>query len=508
SHVKRAKVGKENTKEFNKKEHSVELRKTNNPISKKLLRLNKGIARYCIIFLPETNVEDMIHKSFAFNIPKNVQKLLETYNEVITRESTGFQISLTIGWFHDAIIIMRLLGIDFQIGYGEVVGNPCYHDDSKRDEDCEKVLKDKKRDVFIYSTHWVDGIYLVDQIDGFSIPGISNQIKQASSNIIESMLEIFFAKIPCDNEKIVRLHFHLINPIKFGETSSSIDIQFAKGISNVKNIKIDEVDDDEDEEVKRLYEELEEEVVEEEKQKGLINKWFRDFAKNISIRSGITIDTFRDIKFSRNPFKNQVLLQPTTNCLVHLINLSFLVITMADVEVVNLERIQYGLKNFDMVLIFKDYSHPLVHINTIPMSQLEGVKSWLDSIGIVYYEGTLNLNWTQIVRNINKDPAGFYTNGGLSFLDMDGKDDDDLEVSSDSASEFKLTESEEEDSEAKESVSASELEEESDESVLSQDELKERAPKVDKKIQDIKRKNSNDVHGSSSTNTNKKPSQS
>ncbi|CAJ0750223.1 24614_t:CDS:2, partial [Entrophospora sp. SA101] len=251
-----------------------------------------------------------------------------------------------------------------------------------------------------------------------------------------------------------------------------------------------------DEEVKRLYEELEEEVVEEEKQKGLINKWFRDFAKNISIRSGITIDTFRDIKFSRNPFKNQVLLQPTTNCLVHLINLSFLVITMADVEVVNLERIQYGLKNFDMVLIFKDYSHPLVHINTIPMSQLEGVKSWLDSIGIVYYEGTLNLNWTQIVRNINKDPAGFYTNGGLSFLDMDGKDDDDLEVSSDSASEFKLTESEEEDSEAKESVSASELEEESDESVLSQDELKERAPKVDKKIQDIKRKNSNDVHGS------------
>ncbi|CAJ0767576.1 6378_t:CDS:10, partial [Entrophospora sp. SA101] len=357
-------------------------------------------------------VEDMIHKSFAFNIPKNVQKLLETYNEVITRESTGFQISLS------------------------------------------KV-----------------------------------------------------ALIPCDNEKIVRLHFHLINPIKFGETSSSIDIQFAKGISNVKNIKIDEVDDDEDEEVKRLYEELEEEVVEEEKQKGLINKWFRDFAKNISIRSGITIDTFRDIKFSRNPFKNQVLLQPTTNCLVHLINLSFLVITMADVEVVNLERIQYGLKNFDMVLIFKDYSHPLVHINTIPMSQLEGVKSWLDSIGIVYYEGTLNLNWTQIVRNINKDPAGFYTNGGLSFLDMDGKDDDDLEVSSDSASEFKLTESEEEDSEAKESVSASELEEESDESVLSQDELKERAPKVDKKIQDIKRKNSNDVHGSSSTNTNKKPSQ-
>nr|CAG8589919.1 176_t:CDS:2 [Entrophospora candida] len=143
---------------------------------------------------------------------------------------------------------------------------------------------------------------------------------------------------------------------------------------------------------------------------------------------------------------------------------------MADVEVVNLERIQYGLKNFDMVLIFKDYSHPPVHINTIPMSQLEGVKSWLDSIGIVYYEGTLNLNWTQIMRNINKDPAGFYTNGGWSFLDMDGKDDDDLEVSSDSASEFKLAESEEEDSEAK-------LEEESDESVLSQDELKERAHK-------------------------------
>ncbi|CAJ0647373.1 2048_t:CDS:2 [Entrophospora sp. SA101] len=58
---------------------------------------------------------------------------------------------------------------------------------------------------------------------------------------------------------------------------------------------------------------------------------------------------------------------------------------MSDVEVVNLERIQHGFKNFDVVLIFKDCTRPPIHINTIPMHQLE-------------------------------DPVGFYNNGGWSFL--------------------------------------------------------------------------------------------
>src|SRR6185369_14037521 len=119
---------------------------------------------------------------------------------------------------------------------------------------------------------------------------------------------------------------------------------------------------------------------EENRRRYMLNKDFKNFANKIAECSDgkVYVDVpFRDIGFSGVPFKTNVFLQPTTDCLVHLIDLPFLVITMAEVEVVNLERIQYGLKNFDMVLIFKDYSRPPVHINTIPMSQLEGVKEWL-----------------------------------------------------------------------------------------------------------------------------------
>jgi len=42
-------------------------------------------------------------------------------------------------------------------------------------------------------------------------------------------------------------------------------------------------------------------------------------------------------------------------------------------------------------------------------------------VDLVFYEGPQNLNWTQIMRTINKDPADFYKNGGWSFLSMHGE---------------------------------------------------------------------------------------
>lgn len=78
------------------------------------------------------------------------------------------------------------------------------------------------------------------------------------------------------------------------------------------------------------------------------------------------------------PFRQLVLLQPTTDCLVHLSDTPPLVVTLAEVEVAHLERVQFGLKNFDMVFVFKDFQRPVVHINTIPIEQLENVKEWLE----------------------------------------------------------------------------------------------------------------------------------
>ena len=47
------------------------------------------------------------------------------------------------------------------------------------------------------------------------------------------------------------------------------------------------------------------------------------------------------------------------------------------VQLVHFERVQFHLKNFDMVFVFKDYARKTAMINAIPMQQLDHVKEWL-----------------------------------------------------------------------------------------------------------------------------------
>lgn len=87
---------------------------------------------------------------------------------------------------------------------------------------------------------------------------------------------------------------------------------------------------------------------------------------------------FRELGFQGVPFRSNVLLQPTTDALVFLTESPFLVLTLSEIEVAHLERVQYGLKNFDMVFVFQDFTRVPIHINTIPSSQLDNVKEWLE----------------------------------------------------------------------------------------------------------------------------------
>ena len=106
-----------------------------------------------------------------------------------------------------------------------------------------------------------------------------------------------------------------------------------------------------------------------------------------------------------------VKLQPTTECLVHLSDPPFLVITLSEVEIVSLERVQFGLKQFDMVVIFSDFTKAPQQINSIPSAQLDDVKNWLEyvesphfyllytkllssSVEIPIGEGPVNLNFS------------------------------------------------------------------------------------------------------------------
>jgi nucleosome binding factor SPN SPT16 subunit len=51
---------------------------------------------------------------------------------------------------------------------------------------------------------------------------------------------------------------------------------------------------------------------------------------------------------------------PTTDCLVHLTDPPFLVVTLSDIEIASLERVKSSLKQFDLVLTSRGYPCTLI----------------------------------------------------------------------------------------------------------------------------------------------------
>ncbi|KAI9298644.1 SPT16-domain-containing protein [Neoconidiobolus thromboides FSU 785] len=243
---------------------------------------------------------------------------------------------------------------------------------------------------------------------------------------------IFFQ--PCENELLVLIHIHLTDPIMIGKRKTK-DVQFYREASDVS---FDETGNRRRGTMYGDDDELEAEREERRRIKAL-NEEFKQFANKISdaTRGRIEIETpFREIGFTGVPHRSNVLLMPTGDCLVHLSDPPFLVISLSEVEIVHMERVQFGLKNFDMVFVFKDFNKVPARISTIPMKQLDSVKEWLDSVDVVYTEGPVNLNWNAIMKTIKDDPAGFFEDGGWKFLDneQDGSD----AISEESASEFEV----------------------------------------------------------------------
>jgi nucleosome binding factor SPN SPT16 subunit len=68
--------------------------------------------------------------------------------------------------------------------------------------------------------------------------------------------------------------------------------------------------------------------------------------------------------------------------LVSLTESPFFLISIDEIEIIHFERVAFGLKNFDMSIIFKDYEKPCVRITAIPIEQFEIIKSWIEYVYI------------------------------------------------------------------------------------------------------------------------------
>ncbi|KAH6820058.1 global transcription factor C [Perilla frutescens var. hirtella] len=247
----------------------------------------------------------------------------------------------------------------------------------------------------------------------------------------DERVEIMFGNIkhaffqPAEKEMITLLHFHLHNHIMVGNKKTK-DVQFYVEVMDVVQTigggKRSAYDPDEIEEEQR-----------ERDRKNKISLDFQNFVNRVNDLWGqpqfksfdLEFDQpLRELGFHGVPHKSSAFIVPTSTCLVELIEIPFVVITLGEIEIVNLERVGLGQKNFDMTVVFKDFKRDVMRIDSIPTSSLDGIKEWLDTTDLKYYESRLNLNWRQILKTITDDPEQFIEDGGWEFLNLEASDSD------------------------------------------------------------------------------------
>lgn len=198
----------------------------------------------------------------------------------------------------------------------------------------------------------LDLIFLRPALDGKRVPGEvqihQNGIRYVHGGMTTSgadTVDVLFNNIrhlffqPCKNELIVIIHVHLINPIMIGKRKTK-DVQFYREATDIA------FDETGNRKRKHRYGDEEEFEAEEEerKRRADLDKLFLAFARKIeeADKDGrVRVDVpFRDLGFNGVPARSSVWIQPTTDCLVQLTEPPFMVLTLDDIEVVHLERVQ------------------------------------------------------------------------------------------------------------------------------------------------------------------------
>lgn len=124
---------------------------------------------------------------------------------------------------------------------------------------------------------------------------------------------------------------------------------------------------------------------------------------------------------------NNVFVMPTSSCLISLIETPFLVVNLDDIELVSIERVDNNIKNFDMVIILKDYSKSAIYLNCIEKSKLQAIREWLNNQSILFMDGGVrNIKWDNLLKKIRSDPKQFIAERGwAAFFEEEDEDEND-----------------------------------------------------------------------------------
>eukprot|EP00866_Antonospora_locustae_P000144 jgi/Antlo1/144/2195 len=146
-----------------------------------------------------------------------------------------------------------------------------------------------------------------------------------------------------------------------------------------------------------------------EDRRSAINREFKLFIEHIEENFAIKVEVpYVDKSFYGVPFRESVLIHPTNECLVSLVDVPFLVVTLCEIEIINFERVVYGVKTSDMIIILKDKKKPPISILSIDSSCISDLKDFFDSKNVVFLETKVNIQWNNLLKTIMQDPLAFY----------------------------------------------------------------------------------------------------
>ena len=175
--------------------------------------------------------------------------------------------------------------------------------------------------------------------------------------LFSNVKHLFFQ--PCAHELIVLIHVHLKTPIMIGKRKTR-DVQFYREATEMQ------FDETGNRRRKHRYGDEEEFEAEQEerRRRAALDREFKAFAEKIADAGkdeGVDVDIpFREIGFTGVPNRSNVLIQPTTDALVQLTEPPFLVITLNEIEIAHLERVQVksypGPKLISFTMISDIYS--------------------------------------------------------------------------------------------------------------------------------------------------------